>query len=440
MYAQVEKPKENKSRALANAVGQKKSNVKQGFGFVDNRSESTMKIKMNNQINAIPSKPIQKNHTIVQMRLDEEDGEELDNYLVGKLPKPDDVMRDYELDLQNELRDILYEEHDDYESAKEDVWRVYEQLEWEYSIKYDFNEAEPGKKISAVNFNYNELKVLIKSYVDGTVYMWAFDKYREIYKSAIAKFTIEKLKGYKKLKEYVSPFLNIKKETLESAPEIAREIFELFSWLIPLHENDVKGINDINGLQARLKQLILEKINYLKESEGLEVLPKGAIIKNQQPITIGEYQLGVNSEIITAKPGALYSGEVSEGRLLETELNQKVNGYKFIAGHLVASTLGGKFKSENLTPMSNLFNTSNMSAPENDGRGRLNEGKVIYYNAAVEYGNKTKTDGTEVLPSSISIEVSTMVTNGDASADEIRNYTKKIDIKTYTPKIFPPPK
>jgi hypothetical protein len=37
MYAQVEKTKENKSRAAANSVGQKKSNMKQCFGFVDNR-------------------------------------------------------------------------------------------------------------------------------------------------------------------------------------------------------------------------------------------------------------------------------------------------------------------------------------------------------------------------------------------------------------------
>lgn len=39
MYVQKEKPKENKSRAVANSVGQKKSNVKQGFEFVDNRPE-----------------------------------------------------------------------------------------------------------------------------------------------------------------------------------------------------------------------------------------------------------------------------------------------------------------------------------------------------------------------------------------------------------------
>jgi len=39
MYAQVDKPKERKSRAGANSVGQKKGDVKKGFGFVDNRPE-----------------------------------------------------------------------------------------------------------------------------------------------------------------------------------------------------------------------------------------------------------------------------------------------------------------------------------------------------------------------------------------------------------------
>ncbi|MDC1162573.1 hypothetical protein OAT18_03945 [Tenacibaculum sp.] len=44
MYAQVEKFKENKSRAVANSAVQKKkkSSRKQGFGFVDNRPESNL--------------------------------------------------------------------------------------------------------------------------------------------------------------------------------------------------------------------------------------------------------------------------------------------------------------------------------------------------------------------------------------------------------------
>ena len=37
MYEQVEKPKENKSSTATDSVAQKKSNVKQDFGFVDNR-------------------------------------------------------------------------------------------------------------------------------------------------------------------------------------------------------------------------------------------------------------------------------------------------------------------------------------------------------------------------------------------------------------------
>ncbi|MBN1604137.1 MAG: hypothetical protein JW915_21175 [Chitinispirillaceae bacterium] len=38
MYSQVEKPKENKGRAVVSSVAQKKSNGLQDFGFVDNRS------------------------------------------------------------------------------------------------------------------------------------------------------------------------------------------------------------------------------------------------------------------------------------------------------------------------------------------------------------------------------------------------------------------
>ncbi len=40
MYEQVEKPKESKSRAVASSVAQNKSNVKQGFGFVDTRPKT----------------------------------------------------------------------------------------------------------------------------------------------------------------------------------------------------------------------------------------------------------------------------------------------------------------------------------------------------------------------------------------------------------------
>lgn len=61
MYVQVEKPKENtasadrrKSRAIANSVAQKKSNAKQGFGFVDNRSEAVAQRKLQEMANNSP--------------------------------------------------------------------------------------------------------------------------------------------------------------------------------------------------------------------------------------------------------------------------------------------------------------------------------------------------------------------------------------------------
>ena len=45
MYENVDKQKENKSRAAANSVAQKKSTVKQGFGFVDNRPKTIVQRK-----------------------------------------------------------------------------------------------------------------------------------------------------------------------------------------------------------------------------------------------------------------------------------------------------------------------------------------------------------------------------------------------------------
>ncbi len=60
MYEQVEEPKENKSRSVANSVAQKKNNVKQSFQFVDNRPESIAQRKMKSQANFSSSLPIQK--------------------------------------------------------------------------------------------------------------------------------------------------------------------------------------------------------------------------------------------------------------------------------------------------------------------------------------------------------------------------------------------
>ena len=51
MYEQVEKPKENISRAVANSVVQKKSNSQQCFGFADNRPEAIAQRKLQEMAN-----------------------------------------------------------------------------------------------------------------------------------------------------------------------------------------------------------------------------------------------------------------------------------------------------------------------------------------------------------------------------------------------------
>jgi len=64
MYEQTEKPKENKSRAVANSVTQKKSNAKQGFGFVDNRPVAIAQRKLHER--ASNNSPNQRLHRFDQ--------------------------------------------------------------------------------------------------------------------------------------------------------------------------------------------------------------------------------------------------------------------------------------------------------------------------------------------------------------------------------------
>lgn len=60
MHTRKEKPKQKKSRAIANSVGQKKSTVKPGF--VDNRSETAVQRKLQTLINThSSSQPIREN-------------------------------------------------------------------------------------------------------------------------------------------------------------------------------------------------------------------------------------------------------------------------------------------------------------------------------------------------------------------------------------------
>ena len=63
MYKQIQKPKENNCRAAANTVAHKKSNRKQGFGFVHNRPESSVQGKLQMMVK-VPTMPLEKNNTM----------------------------------------------------------------------------------------------------------------------------------------------------------------------------------------------------------------------------------------------------------------------------------------------------------------------------------------------------------------------------------------
>ena len=59
MYQQVEKRKENKSRAVANSVTQMKSNRNPSFAFVDNRPEAIVQREMKAPANDFPVAQLQ---------------------------------------------------------------------------------------------------------------------------------------------------------------------------------------------------------------------------------------------------------------------------------------------------------------------------------------------------------------------------------------------
>jgi hypothetical protein len=87
MYAQVKKQKENKSRVVANDGAQKKSNVKQGFGFLDNRPEAVTQRKAKALINSksvAPSVSQKKSNAVLELCF--EDNRSENNQMSGYSP------------------------------------------------------------------------------------------------------------------------------------------------------------------------------------------------------------------------------------------------------------------------------------------------------------------------------------------------------------------
>ncbi len=298
--------------------------------------------------------------------------------------------------------------------------------------------AEKGKKAQAFHHLTGEIAELSEMFqelteqkgIDGLFIMnsIAID---DIAKSTVLKKFIEKIN-----------FVRLKKE---SSSTVAQNIVTLFRMLIPLQKGDVKGISNKNAfmktLEGSLEREIISFNTASSSSSSLTsfVLPPVPIIRYGALENIHNHTLGTRSEIRTSVLGANYSGEKAEGRMLETTLSKEWSERKqmpitYVAGHLVADTLGGKWKDENLTPLSNQFNTSatGMQGPESYARSLIQKHKVIEYSNRVEYGNKNNEDMiVAVLPTKMQIEVTELHLKKDGNAEEIKDWTEKGESRSF---------
>lgn len=381
----------------------------------------------------------------IQRLLSSTDAGKLGKYLKEHLPNPgekstvDKHTREYLL--QEDLFIILGQKFNTYDEAVVAVDTEYNALKFQGKIDRKFAQAARGKQVANASSEFQGLKKTIEVLLDAQYPPKDFDQKK--YRILIKDFTLNQLNSYTKLKDLVQSFRSISSQTLEKYSEIKDEIKDLFSWLIPLHDKTVKAVPDKDGIMRNITLMLESRFETLKELEGHTVLPTEAIIRHKPPkkITaqIGEfllktYDLGVQSEIVASRLGAKLSGEKAEGRTLESELSKARYPLRYVAGHLVADTIGGKFEDCNLTPITESFNTSKpgMKEPEDDARARLKAGKVIHYKATVTYGNESCGDYRAVLPTAIRIEISTMDLKEGGEPKNIRDYCVRKETKAYS--------
>jgi len=297
-----------------------------------------------------------------------------------------------------------------------------------------WTEAEAGKRVGGQGVDYAS----VKESIDG---LTKEDKFHSIrypkYAEAIAHVAKtypnwQALSNYTKLKEYVKPYV--------ATQSINSKILDIFHWLIPLHDGLVKGVNDKNSLISRMKIALETEIQkHLVVFSGGGVGPSEALIRSASPKDIGlDNPAGVRSEIKTGLLGALKSGEKAEPRALESELSKR-EWRPFVAGHLVADTLGGKNTPYNLAPMTNEFNTqgggNGIKDPEIDALKRLKNGLVIFYRTEITY-RSNEDPYKEIKPYLVEIRVGTLNKSDSGDSEDIKSYERVTDENVYKLKMI----
>ncbi|WP_155835300.1 DUF4157 domain-containing protein, partial [Herbaspirillum sp. RV1423] len=220
----------------------------------------------------------------VQRELDEEDVDRLSKYLVQILPAADSRQEE---SIQQALFDWLAEHlksiHD---ISPELVQHHYQRIKFAQGVEANFHEAGPSKQIVQINNDYGGLRDDINGLLAGKIPGTPSFR-RDVYQEEINKINADYIRNYKKLAEWVGPFKRLGRASFERDPERFNRVVQLFSWLIPLHETTVKGINNLSGIVLSLKSLLTADINLLKDN-AVE-LPANALISNTATQSIGGY-------------------------------------------------------------------------------------------------------------------------------------------------------
>ncbi len=326
------------------------------------------------------------------------------------------------------------------ESQDKDTMEVDQLEKGEEETGSQWQIAPPGKRVGEEIMTYDAAQEKVENLKRGLGYAAAMNSevQANAYIEAMKDITSETLQKENALKQFVQRYKKIPEKNLNT--DTASKVLNLFKWILPIQREQVKGIDGKQGLLQTLKMLLEEALSVLEvEAKGSQdsPLPRIPLIKMEQTKEINNLKLGVKSAIRTSYWGALYSGEKSTAQIYIDDLNKNLSPTRFISGHLVADTIGGKDDARNYTPITEKFNTSNegMAKPENLARNKLKDRKVIEYETTVEYGNETKTTIEAILPTSMEITIKEMVLKQNGDSQNIEDWEPQQQGDTLKPQI-----